>query len=98
MAQRKVKVYGCHNRKPLAEKLLVQDGWIWPYREPKVKAVPVLMTKQCQYTMTDLGKKDTRCIGCKHKGATVVTNWAFASQDYRAAKAAKHGLDKGQSV
>ena len=69
MAERKVKVYGCHNREPLAESLLVQDGWIWKYREPKLKTIKVEMTKDCQYTLSDLGQRDAKCDGCKWRAS-----------------------------
>ena len=93
MAQRKVKVYGCHNREPLADSLLVQDGWVWKYREPKVKTVKVLMTKDCQYTLSSLGKKDAKCFRCVHRVNSRATKRESASPEPQGARAAKVGLD-----
>lgn len=98
MAERKVKVYGCNNREPLADSLLVQDGWIWKYREPKIKTVKVLMTKDCQYTLSELGKKDAKCFRCVHRASSRATKRASASPEAQGAKAAEDGLMKARSV
>jgi hypothetical protein len=52
--------YGCHNRSPYK-----------PYFEPKpleerIKLlIEFKMKTDCQYTKTELGRKDQGCIGCK---------------------------------
>lgn len=61
--------YGCHNRREYKAKLMVQDGW-WidgESRVPKIRQIPFTMTRECQYTHTDLGQADDRCIGCRHR-------------------------------
>lgn len=61
--------YGCHNRKAYKPKFFVQNGW-WLdglTRTAKVEQSKFRMAPDCQYTKTDLGKTDDRCIGCKHK-------------------------------
>ena len=63
-------IYGCHNRKPLKDQALVQDGWwrIGYHQEARrTVTVPDLMTKDCRYTHTDLGRVDAKCSGCKHR-------------------------------
>jgi len=64
-------VYGCHNRAPLKDKAVVQAGWhriIHPHTEARViTTIPDPMTKDCQYTHSDLGHADARCAGCRHK-------------------------------
>jgi hypothetical protein len=47
----------------------VQNGW-WitgQTRTAKVEQAPFRMAPDCQYTKTELGKTDERCMGCKHK-------------------------------
>jgi len=59
--------YGCHNRREYKDKLIVQDGW-WldgQSRAAKMFQIPFAMSRQCQYTKTDLGKADHRCHGCR---------------------------------
>lgn len=65
-----MKSYQCHNREPYAASVSVQDGYTeaGPYRIPKMIEVPFRMTPDCQYQLTDLGRADMRCAGCKHKG------------------------------
>ena len=61
--------YGCYNRKDYRPKLMVQDGW-WldgQARMAKVRQIPFTMTKDCQYTKTDLGQADEGCHGCKRR-------------------------------
>ena len=60
--------YACHNRKPYAETIRMQDGWgaeSGPSRHPVMREVPFVMAKDCNFTHTDLGKEDQRCNGCK---------------------------------
>ena len=63
------KGYGCYNRKAYKPYTVVQNGY-WldgTSMIPKVEKIPFRMTPDCQYTHTDLGKVDERCVGCKHK-------------------------------
>lgn len=65
-------VYGCHNREPLRDTALVQSGWARLQNEPVVEAkymtvIPAPMSKDCQYTSSDLGQADAKCEGCKHR-------------------------------
>jgi len=64
----KSKGYGCYDRKDFRKEVVVQDGWHWKggdEQTKKVVRVPFLMEKDCQYTLSELGQKDERCIGCK---------------------------------
>lgn len=63
--------YGCHNRPPLHDALVVQDGWnedMTPFgeiiRTARWSAVPDRSTRTCQYDVSD----DPRCEGCVHRG------------------------------
>jgi len=60
---------GCHNRAPLRETVRTQDGWgeAGDTRIPAMRTYPVPMTKDCQYTLSDLGKVDSGCDGCRWK-------------------------------
>ena len=69
-------MYGCHNRKPFHPFYHAQDGYkqkklmpgfVDSTRHDNVVQIPHVMTKDCQYTKTDLGKTDLKCEGCKHK-------------------------------
>ena len=59
--------YGCFNRLPYEDFLLVQDGWL--YTEDKtsrvavMKPVPHTMSTTCQY---QLSYEDKLCVGCRH--------------------------------
>ncbi len=62
--------YGCHNREPFRETVMVQDGWTQSKPEassrlPRMVATPFRMSQLCEYRHTDLGKADARCVGCK---------------------------------
>ena len=61
--------YACHNRKPFNPFHHAQDGYYAnsASRLQKLVDVPHVMTTDCQYTKTDLGKTDPKCEGCKHK-------------------------------
>lgn len=56
--------YGCYNRKPYKPTLWVQNGWFSTGARVMVE-VPFVMSKECQYTTTELGQKDSGCIGCE---------------------------------
>ncbi len=60
---------GCHNRKPLHQVTKVQDGWIFygESRLPRMEVIPDTMTKECQYTKSEVGQADPGCTGCKWK-------------------------------
>jgi hypothetical protein len=52
--------YGCHNRPPFVPVYpMTKDG---PPQYIKTFGKP-----DCQYTKTDLGKRDPGCTGCAHK-------------------------------
>lgn len=60
---------GCHNRAPYRPHIKVADGH-WDdgvQRIPKLTQIPFRMTRECQYTLSDLGAKDAGCTGCKWK-------------------------------
>lgn len=59
--------YGCHNRKPLKTRAVVQDGYFQDgvTRTPRMIPIPDPMTKSCQYTATS--PSDARCAGCIHQ-------------------------------
>lgn len=65
--------YGCHNREPLRLLVTVQHGWAEDATRGHLSRRPVMttisdpMTKTCQYTLTDLGQRDPKCLGCKHR-------------------------------
>ena len=51
--------YGCHNRKPLKDAATVPDGWVLMARHVQARitvSVPDLMSNDCRYTLTDLGR------------------------------------------
>lgn len=61
--------YGCHNRPPFKASTKVADGH-WDdgvQRIPKLVFIPFRMNTDCQYTSTELGKKDPRCTNCNHR-------------------------------
>lgn len=62
-----MKTYGCYNREPYVKSVEVQDGWerVGSWKFPVVINVPFVMSPQCNYKDTELGKKDGRCEGCK---------------------------------
>lgn len=63
-------MYGCHNRKPLKDQAIVQDGWErmgHHIQARRTVSVADHMSKDCRYTYTDLGKVDPKCAGCKHR-------------------------------
>ena len=66
-----MRKYGCFDRKPFEEAMPVQDGWIYggDVRMAKVKQSPFKMAKTCQFALTELGRVDPLCDGCKHKEA-----------------------------
>jgi hypothetical protein len=64
--------YGCHNRAEFADFHLSQDGYTSSRpdantRLPRMVKTPHVLTRDCQYTKTELGQKDAGCINCKHR-------------------------------
>lgn len=59
------KVNGCHNRAPYKEYVVVQDGWTQKGEIRYLISIPFPMTTDCQYTLSELGQKDEKCVGCK---------------------------------
>lgn len=51
---------GCHNRKPYRQVIRLRD-----HHGREVAAWPHAMTTDCQYTRSDLGQADQRCLGCR---------------------------------
>lgn len=67
-------VYGCHNREPLKDHALVPSGSVsigYGVLAKAVRTIPDPMSKDCKYTHTDLGRKDAKCGGCKHRAIPV---------------------------
>jgi hypothetical protein len=52
--------YGCYNRKPFHA---------YYHATGSDKQIPHVLTTECQYRKTELGKTDPKCNGCKHKDA-----------------------------
>ncbi len=61
-------VYGCHNRPPLRGHFTFGTDW---NEGRNLRAVRIehahVMSKVCEYTKSELGNKDPKCQGCKHK-------------------------------
>ena len=55
-------VYGCHNREPFRDRVYYPVRW-GAYLDSR----EFRMATDCQYTLTELGKKDEKCEGCKWK-------------------------------
>lgn len=62
---------GCHNRPEYRAVQPMQDGWYLDgtTRTPRMVAVLHRMAKDCQYTLSDLGRVDSGCVGCKWRAA-----------------------------
>lgn len=56
--------YGCHNRGPYKETLVVQDGWENGTRHGVI--IPFRMSRACRY---DRSLSDSGCAGCYHSGS-----------------------------
>jgi hypothetical protein len=61
--------YQCHNRGAFAPSMAVQDGWYMDgyTRTPRMVPMPFRMSKDCEYSTSELGQKDKGCDGCKWK-------------------------------
>lgn len=71
--------YGCFGRKPFRETFQAQDGWtsatltpdiVPSTRKPQMVTIPFRMSKQCEYSLTELGKADKGCVDCEWKQPT----------------------------
>ena len=65
-------IYGCHNREPYKRFYKGQDGWFNGKRVDVT--IDFTMTPDCQYTKTELGRKDQGCIGCKWRMPDALQN------------------------
>ncbi len=66
--------YGCHNRAPYKEHVVVEANRVWLTGDGGRVGTfnvtfPFRMSRDCQYTKTDLGRADAGCHGCKWRGA-----------------------------
>lgn len=66
--------YGCYNRAPLREHVVVQAGWGFTNNDPfclerksNMVWIPNPMTKDCQYSVNTV---DPLCAGCAHNNST----------------------------
>lgn len=62
--------YGCHNRAPLRDSVMVQNGWAYSGdgRTALMVTLPDPMSKNCQHTLD--APNDPSCAGCRWaKGA-----------------------------
>lgn len=59
--------HGCYNRPAYVSIVPMQDGWYQDgyTRTPRMIGVPFRMAPDCQYTLTELGRVDVGCVGCK---------------------------------
>lgn len=57
--------YGCFNRAPYAPIVVIRAATA---AAPEV-SYPHVMAKDCQFTLSELGKADARCAGCVWKAA-----------------------------
>lgn len=65
------RVYGCFNRKPFNPTITAQDGTynIHGIITPRMVELPFVMSPDCQYSRSELGQVDGKCLGCKWKAA-----------------------------
>lgn len=61
--------YGCHNRAPYKEHVVIRPELVVDGVTPINNTFPFRMSRDCQYTKTDLGRVDAGCHGCKWRGA-----------------------------
>lgn len=65
--------YGCFNRAPYAASYPGHDGQVITRASgeteviPKTVQIPSFGQKDCQFTLTNLGRTDARCAGCSWK-------------------------------
>jgi hypothetical protein len=58
--------YQCHNRAPFAESVQAQNGWTLDGRR-QLESVALKASRNCEYTLSALGKADKECVGCERK-------------------------------
>jgi hypothetical protein len=56
--------YGCFNRAPFVEEYQTAHG----------EHIKTFSNPDCQFTLSELGRTDPRCAGCKHQGDAHGTN------------------------
>ena len=56
--------YHCHNRKPPASRVIVQDGWKSDETRRMVGCIDT-MTKDCRYAANGYAASDNGCKDCK---------------------------------
>lgn len=64
--------YGCFNRKPYKDHVVVDVNRVVDGVAVFAVTHPFRMSRECQYTKSDLGRADTGCYGCMwrtHNGA-----------------------------
>lgn len=63
--------YGCHNRPEFRPTFPVQAGWYMDgyTRTPRMESVRHVMSTDCQFTVSEAGRVDPKCDGCRHKRA-----------------------------
>lgn len=64
--------YGCHGRRDYVASYPVQDGhYLDGYtRTPRMVSQPTFGKRDCQFTLSELGRDDARCEGCGRKELT----------------------------
>ena len=62
---------GCLNRPPLVEHRMCQDGWNVDGTR-HMEMVRTRLTDECCYTHSELGQKDSGCVGCRHRVESVL--------------------------
>ena len=61
--------HGCYNRPPFKDAMIVADGYFIDgvTRTPRLKSSPFRMARDCQYTLSEISRNDTKCHGCIHR-------------------------------
>jgi hypothetical protein len=92
--------YACHNRAPYEPDMRVQDGWIAARitRDPVMVSVPFTLSRECQFTHSDLGRSDSQCQGCKWRAENLYANSASAAKIDEPAKCVQHDAGSNQSA
>lgn len=57
-------LHGCHNRRPLATRAVVQNGWYMDgtTRAPRMESIPVPKSRDCKH---ERRQTDPGCTACK---------------------------------
>jgi hypothetical protein len=59
--------YGCFNRAPYPATRMVSDLHVMQDGLTEIckkTAIPFVMSRECNYTLSELGQADKRCAGC----------------------------------